>query len=71
MRSLTIIGAVLVLVGLWLILRPPAFTRQESVFQLGGLQATIEDRRPLPEWIGGTVLGGGLALLAVGLLKRS
>jgi hypothetical protein len=30
----------------------------------------VSQERPLPDWVGGTVLGAGLVLLSVGLLKR-
>jgi hypothetical protein len=71
MGNLTVAGVVLVLVGLWLIIRPPTFAHQENAFKLGDFQASFEERRPLPGWVGGTVLGGGLALVIIGLLKRS
>ena len=71
MRKLTIAGAVLILVGLGLIVRPPTFAHQESAFKVGNFQASFEERRPLPGWVGGTVLGAGLALAIMGLVKRS
>jgi hypothetical protein len=70
MRSLPIVGTVLVLVGVWLIIRPPTLPHQEKAFKLGDFQATFAERRPLPSWVGGAVLGAGLVLVVMGL-KRS
>jgi len=70
MRSLSIIGTVLILIGLWFIIRPPTLAHQENAFKLGNFQATFEEQRPLPSWIGGTALGAGLVLVVLGLLKR-
>ena len=71
MRNLAILGTVLILVGLWFIIRPPALAHQRNAFKLGDFQATFEERRPLPSWVGGTALGAGLVLVVIGLLKRS
>ena len=70
MRNLAIAGAVLILVGIWFIIRPPTLAHQENAFKLGGFQATFEERRPLPGWVGGTALGAGVVLVVVGLRKR-
>lgn len=70
MRTLQILGAVLVAAGLFLIIRPPTYPHQESVFKLGDLEATVQDKRALPGWVGGVLLGAGCMLVIVGM-KRS
>jgi len=70
MRALQILGAVLVAAGLFLIIRPPSYPHQESVFKLGDLEATVQDRRTVPGWVGGVLLGAGCVLVIVGM-KRS
>ena len=70
MKASSIIGLVLMAGGLFLILRPPHYSTQHSVLKLGGLEATVQQDRPLPGWVGGTILGAGLVLLSVGLIKR-
>lgn len=70
MKVSAIVGLVLIAAGLFLILHPPHYAAQQSVFKLGGLEATVRQERPLPGWIGGTVLGLGLGVLSMGLLKR-
>jgi drug/metabolite transporter (DMT)-like permease len=70
MRTLQILGAILVAAGLFLIIRPPTYPHQESVFKLGDLQATVQDRRTVPGWVGGVLLGAG-CVLVIGGMKRS
>jgi drug/metabolite transporter (DMT)-like permease len=71
MRTLQILGAILIAAGLFLIIRPPSYPHQESVFKLGDLEATVQDRRTVPGWVGGVLLGAGCVLVIVGLKKSS
>ena len=70
MKIRSIVALVLIAGGLFLILRPPHYSTEQSVLKLGNLEATVRQERQLPGWVGGTVLGAGLALLSLGLLKR-
>lgn len=70
MKATLIAGLILAGGGTFLILRPPHYATQQSVFKFGGLTASVSQERALPGWVGGTVLGAGLALLSVGLLRR-
>jgi hypothetical protein len=70
MRPLQISGLVLIAIGLWLIIRPPSYSREESVFKFGDIEAKMHQQRRLPGWVGGMVLGAGLVLVAVGAKKR-
>ncbi len=70
MRALLVSGAILVAIGIWLIARPPSYSREESVVRLGGFEATMRQERPIPEWVGGIVLGVGLAIVVVSVAKR-
>ncbi len=70
MKASSIFGLVLIAGGLFLILRPPHYETQHSVLKFGGLTATVRQEREIPGWVGGTILGAGLVLLSVGLIKR-
>jgi hypothetical protein len=70
MKASLIAGLVLVAAGIFLILRPPYYAAEQSVFKVGGFEARMQQDRPLPDWVGGAVLGAGIALLGVTLLKR-
>jgi drug/metabolite transporter (DMT)-like permease len=70
MRALQIAGLVLIALGLWIIIRPPTYSSQESVLKFGDLEAKMQEQRPVPGWAGGIALGAGLVLVVVGVRKR-
>ncbi len=70
MKASLIAAAILIAGGIFLIVRPPHYASRQSVFKLGGIQASVREERPLPGWVGGTVLGVGLGVLSLGLLKK-
>ena len=70
MRALQISGVVLIVIGLWMIIRPPSYSREESVFKLGDIEAKMQQEHSVPGWVGGIALGAGVVLLVVGIKKR-
>jgi drug/metabolite transporter (DMT)-like permease len=71
MKASLIAGLVLIAAGIFLILRPPHYASEQSVFKFGDLEAKMQQERTLPDWVGGVVLGAGIVLLGTGLFKRS
>lgn len=71
MKVSLIAGVVLIAAGIFLIVRPPQYAREQSVLKLGNLEARMQQERTLPGWVGGAVLGAGIVLLGAGLVKRS
>jgi cytochrome c biogenesis protein CcdA len=69
MRALQISGLVLIAIGLWFIIRPPSYSREESVFKFGDVEARMQEQRSLPGWVGGVALGAGLVLVVVGFRR--
>jgi putative Mn2+ efflux pump MntP len=70
MRGTLIAGVVLAALGAFMVFKGLSYTRDESVFKFGGLEAKVEQKHRVPEWIGGVVLGVGLVLVVTGLKKR-
>ena len=70
MRFLQIAGAILIAAGLFIIIRQPSYSREESVLKLGALEAKVQQTHPVPGWIGGTALGAGLVIVVLGRKKR-
>ncbi|MDE2136757.1 MAG: hypothetical protein KGJ68_04925 [Gammaproteobacteria bacterium] len=70
MRYLMVTGVVLIAAGLFVILRPPSYSSEQSVLKLGDLEAKVQQQRPVPGWVGGTLLGAGCVLLVFGIRKR-
>ena len=71
MRPLAIVGVILALAGLWAIVRPPSYSREESVLKIGSLEAKMQEKHTVPAWVGGVALGAGLVLVAVGWKRRA
>ena len=71
-KSLTFLGLALILAGaLALAYQGISYTRKEDVLNLGPLKATVDTEKtiPLPPWLGGLMLGGGVVLLVAGVRK--
>ena len=71
MRAVQVAGAILITVGLFLIAKPPTYPHEERVFKVGEIEAKLQERRTVPGWVGGALLGAGCVLVIVGLKKSS
>jgi len=70
MRALQISGLVFIAIGVWMIIRPPSYSREESIFKLGNIEAKMQREHSVPGWVGGVLVGAGLVLAIAGLKKR-
>lgn len=70
MRATWIAGAVLAAAGLFILIRGLSYTKEESVFKVGELEAKVKQEQRVPEWIGGLALGAGVVLVFMGLRRR-
>jgi len=70
MRALQIAGLVLIATGLWFIVRPPSYSREESVLKFGNIEAKVRQEHSIPGWVGGIAVGAGVVLVGVGLKRR-
>jgi hypothetical protein len=69
MRPLTILGAILVAIGiLALAYQGITYTKREKVLDIGPIHATAEREKtvPLPPLVGAAAVIGGVVLLVVG-----
>ena len=74
MKPILIAGIVLVVLGVAaLAYQGITYTSRETVIDIGPLHATAERQKivPLPPVLGGAAVVGGIALLLVGMRKRT
>ena len=69
MRALRISGLVLIAIGLWIIIRLPSYSHDDTVLKLGDIEAKMQQQRSVPEWAGGIALGAGIAIMLVGFRR--
>jgi hypothetical protein len=70
MKPITVVGLVLIVVGLVaLVYQGITYTSRETVIDIGPLRATADRQKtlPLPPVLGIAAVAGGVALLIVGL----
>jgi hypothetical protein len=70
MRPLTIAGVALLVLGGFVLLRGLSFTSQKSVIKVGDFNASVEERREDPAWLGAVSVAGGIVLLMAGARRR-
>jgi hypothetical protein len=69
MRAITIVGIVLIVIGVvMLIYQGITYTTREKVLEVGPVEVRKESQKtiPLPPVIGGVALAGGIVLVLVG-----
>jgi hypothetical protein len=71
MRLSTIAGAVLIIAGAFIFVRGGSFTSRREVASVGGLTVAAEEQRPIRPWIAGVAIIAGVALIVVGMGRRS
>jgi len=73
MRGTTILGIVLIVVGVLVFAYGGfSYTKKEKVLDVGPIEATAETREtvPIPPILGGAAIVGGIVLLVVGARRR-
>jgi hypothetical protein len=69
MRPLTIIGALVVAAGLFILINGASFTKDKTVLKAGPLEANVKQQESVPPWVGGAALVVGIGLVVAGLRK--
>lgn len=70
MRPATLAGILLLAVGGFIVFRGLSYTSDRSVFRVGEFEASLEERRAVPAWVGGVAAAAGLVLLVAGSRRR-
>ncbi len=69
MRTLQIVGAILVAAGLFVLIKAPSYSSEKSVFKIGEVEAKVAQEQPISPWVGGVALAAGAVLIVAGLRR--
>jgi uncharacterized membrane protein len=70
MKAMVIAGIVIVILGAVILFRGISYPSERSFVKVGGFEASVQEYRVIPAWIGGVAIAGGLALIIAGRRKR-
>ncbi len=66
MRLVLVLGILLALAGAYILVRGFSVTRETASVDLGPLDASIQERRSVPPWVGGVAVAAGLVMIVAG-----
>jgi hypothetical protein len=69
MRALQVLGAILILGGLFVLLKSPSYSSDKSVLKIGDVEAKVSQQHAIPPWAGGAGAVAGVILIVVGARK--
>jgi hypothetical protein len=69
MRVLQVLGAILILGGLFVLIKSPSYSSEKSVLKIGDVEAKVSQQHEVPSWVGGAALVAGVVLIVVGARK--
>lgn len=69
MRVLQVLGAVLILGGIFVLIKSPSYSSEKSVLKIGDVEAKISQQHAIPPWVGGAAAVVGVVLIVVGARK--
>jgi hypothetical protein len=68
MRVLQILGAILMVGGLFVLIKSPSYSSEKSLLKIGDVEAKLSREHAIPPWVGGGIVAGVL-LIVVGARK--
>lgn len=71
MKGLTLAGILVAVVGIYILVRGLSVTTSDTVLEVGGLKASVEEKRAVPSWVGVAAIVGGLVMVGAGVRKKS
>jgi hypothetical protein len=69
MRTLQILGVILIAGGLFVLIKSPSYSSEKSVFKLGDAEMKVAQDHTIPPWVGGAALAAGVLLIVAGARK--
>jgi drug/metabolite transporter (DMT)-like permease len=71
MRPLTIAGIILIVFGVFVLVRGASFTSRRDVLKVGDVKVTADQQQTVPPWAGWLAIVGGSALAVAGTRRRA
>ena len=69
MRALQVVGAILILGGLFVLIKLPSYSSEKSLLKIGDVEAKVSQEHAIPPWTGGAAVVAGVILLVAGTRK--
>lgn len=70
MKGLVLAGILVAALGIYILVRGLSVTTSDTLVEVGGLKASVEEKRAVPSWVGVAAIVGGLVLVGAGARKR-
>ncbi len=70
MKWQTMAGIVLVALGAFIVLRGLSYGSGRTMMRVGDFQASVQEQRAIPTWVGGVAIVGGLLLVGASVGRR-
>lgn len=70
MKGMTLAGILVAAVGVFILIRGLSYKSSNTVLEVGGLKASVEERRTVPTWVGIAAIAGGLVMVVAGARKK-
>jgi hypothetical protein len=71
MRPQALIGIILIIIGVVVVFRGVSYQSRDEVLRVGGVKASVEEKRAIPTWAGGVAIAAGIVLLVGGMKRRA
>jgi hypothetical protein len=69
MRVLQVLGALLILGGLYVLIGSFSYSSEKSLLKIGDVEAKVSQQHAIPPWVGGAGIAAGVILIVVGARK--
>ena len=70
MKPLLIAGIVVAALGAFVLVRGLTYSSNRSVVKVGDFQASVQEQRAIPTWVGVVAIAGGAVMIGYGLRGR-
>lgn len=70
MKGLVLAGILVAVVGGYILVRGLSVTTSDTVLEVGGLKASVEQKRAVPSWVGVAAIVAGLVMVGAGARKK-